>query len=133
METKRIKVMILNKQRGIQVKYIDDTLEAKQEIVGGLIEYTGYTLGENKDIELIVNEEGRYLDLDETLMIHPHMNIQTVLLGNIIITKSVDTEDGREAISLTREDIVDISRKLGTYGIGTNAEDLDYILGLNIA
>lgn len=133
METKRIKVMILNKQRGIQVKYIDDTLEAKQEIVGGLIEYTGYTLGENQDIELIVNEEGRYLDLDETLMIHHNMNIQTVLLGNVIITKSVDTEDGREAISLTREDIVDISRKLGTYGICNNNEDLDYILGLNIA
>lgn len=134
MKNERIKVIILNKVRGIQITYIDNTLKAMQNVVEGLIEYTSYKPLYEKGIELIVNEEGRLLDLPETLLIHDErLNAINVLHGNVIITKTEDTEEGRENVSLTREDIAYVCDNLGTLLIADKEDELEKILGLKVA
>lgn len=59
-EPKEKKIRVLYKEVGKapKVKIIDNTLEAKQKLVGGLIEVIPYN-----DLLLICNEEGKILDL----------------------------------------------------------------------
>lgn len=52
----KIKVLMLKTGQLPQVKEIDNTLEAMQKIVGGYIE----SVSLEKDVDLIVNEEGKY-------------------------------------------------------------------------
>ena len=57
-----MKTLILN-NRQLEQKDIDNTLEALQEIVGGYIEipFLSKVFFEN-DIDMIINEEGKYIE-----------------------------------------------------------------------
>ena len=55
-----IDVLIVEPNKLPYEKTIENTLEAKQEIVGGLIECTG--LLKDSEVSIICNEEGKYLD-----------------------------------------------------------------------
>lgn len=56
-----INVLIVEPNKLPYEKEIPNTLESKQEIVGGLIECTGII--EDKDVVIICNEEGKLLNL----------------------------------------------------------------------
>ena len=56
----KIKVLVVEPQKAPYVKEIDNTLEAKQEIVGGLIEQL---ISPKDDVAIILNEEGKLLNL----------------------------------------------------------------------
>lgn len=58
--SKEIRVVVVNTENRPKVSYIDNTLEAFQDLVGGSIEAI-YPF--NDDIALICNEEGKLLGL----------------------------------------------------------------------
>jgi hypothetical protein len=66
---------------------IENTLQAKQEIVGGYIE--NVTIGETEKgarIAAIINEEGKLIDLPFNKRLIGFKGAQDVLVGNIIIS-----------------------------------------------
>lgn len=56
----KIKVLVVEPNKAPYVKEIDNTLEAKQEIVGGLIEQL---ISPKDDVAIILNEEGKLHNL----------------------------------------------------------------------
>ena len=56
-EKKILRVLIKEPDKAPYVKEIEDTLEAKQEIVGGLIECV--EMPDMRNVDLFVNEEGK--------------------------------------------------------------------------
>ncbi|MBE5745972.1 MAG: DUF3846 domain-containing protein [Clostridiales bacterium] len=56
-EKKTLRVLIKEPDKAPYVKEIEDTLEAKQEIVGGLIECV--EMPDMRNVDLFVNEEGK--------------------------------------------------------------------------
>lgn len=62
-ETKKLKVIFKEVGKEPVVMEIDDTLEAKQELVGGLIEIVPY----KDDLLLVCNEEGKITNLKPNL------------------------------------------------------------------
>lgn len=88
----KIKVLIVESEKRPYVKYIENTLEEKQRIVGGLL----YFYEAEKDVDFIWNEEGKELDLEFNRVI-----TNDVIVGTFII---VGQKNG-ESISLTRKQI----------------------------
>ena len=62
-ETKKLKVIFKEVEKDPVVMEIDDTLEAKQKLVGGLIESVPY----KDDLLLVCNEEGKITNLKPNL------------------------------------------------------------------
>ena len=62
-ETKKLKVIFKEVEKDPVVMEIDDTLEAKQKLVGGLIEIVPY----KDDLLLVCNEEGKITNLKPNL------------------------------------------------------------------
>lgn len=56
-EKKTLRVLIKEPDKAPYVKEIEDTLEAKQEIIGGLIECV--EMPDMRNVDLFVNEEGK--------------------------------------------------------------------------
>jgi hypothetical protein len=88
-----VSVVIVEPNKPAKVKVIKNTLEAKQAIVGGLVECLGFG-----DYDILLNEEGKFLDLE------PNFGIfggQDYIAGTAIFIGS-DYDSG-EFISLTPE------------------------------
>ena len=69
MREEKIRVLIVEPHKEAREEYIDNTLEAMQEIVGGYIEVlTLLYPGEVRSV-LICNEEGKLLNLEENRVV----------------------------------------------------------------
>lgn len=62
--SKNLKILVKRVGEDPTVETIEDTLKAKQDLVGGLIEVVTY----NEDILLICNEEGKLFNLSPNLL-----------------------------------------------------------------
>lgn len=82
-----IQVVIVEPFKKPFKQMIENTLEAKQKIVGGYIE--NVTIGETEKgarVAAIINEEGKLIDLPFNKRLIGHKGAQDVLVGNIIIS-----------------------------------------------
>lgn len=59
MKKEKLKILFKKVGQEPKVKFIDNTLKAKQKLVGGLIEVISF----KDDTLIICNEEGKFLDL----------------------------------------------------------------------
>ena len=90
------KIRILYKEVGKepQIMFIDNTLEAKQELVGGLIEVVPY-----EDVLIICNEEGKLLNMPPNLVFE-----YDYIAGNCFVIG--DDYKNADFKSLTNEEIL---------------------------
>ena len=101
----KIKVVILNPGQEPFAQEIDDTLEAKQALVGGYIEYCPL-LGERGKggLELVCNEEGKIHNLDwNRTLVTESGEVYDVVAGTCFVTKT--NENTGEAVSLSDDDV----------------------------
>ena len=94
-----LKIVVVEPNKVPYVKEIEDTLEAKQAIVGGYIE----TIRLPQDFYIIVNEEGKMKGLEPNRMIRG----LDMLVGTFFITKSYN----RDFATLTDADAEAVIRK----------------------
>ena len=59
MKKEKLKILLKKVGYEAEIKFIDNTLKAKQKLVGGLIEIIDFT----DDTLIVCNEEGKLLDL----------------------------------------------------------------------
>lgn len=81
----KIKVIIIEPEKNPYVKEIYNTLKAKQEIVGGLIQCLPTMFSKEDSYDFIVNDEGKLLNLPFNRYIYDK---QDIVAGNIIIAKA---------------------------------------------
>ena len=62
-KVEKLKILLKKVGREAKVEYVDDTLEAKQKIVGGLIEVVPFELETLDDALIVCNEEGKLIGL----------------------------------------------------------------------
>ena len=62
-ENKKIRILYKEVGKEPQIMFIENTLEAKQKLVGGLIEVVPY-----EDVLIICNEEGKFLNMPPNLV-----------------------------------------------------------------
>lgn len=91
-EIEKIKVLIVERIRDPYIKEIEDTLEEKQKIVGGLIDFIEL----EDDVDLIFNEESKINNLEMNRIIK-----NDIVCGTFIICG----QRNGESISLTDEQI----------------------------
>ena len=91
-KSNKIKVLIVEAGKNPYVQEIENTLEEKQSIVGGLI----YFYEAEKNVDFIWNEEGKELDLEFNRLIK-----NDVIVGTFIIAG----QENGESISLNRKQI----------------------------
>ena len=82
---------------------VPDQLKRFQEIVGGYIEipYISEYLADHR-IDIIINEEGKILELPMTALVTDGTSIVDVICGNVIFAS---TDDDGNTIGLTPEQI----------------------------
>ena len=97
---KKIKVLLKKVGRKAEKIEIDDTLEAKQKLVGGLIEVAPFG-----KYDLVCNEEGKIMALYPNCVLNHDM-----ICGNFFVANS-DYETG-EFKSLTNEEIENLKGSL---------------------
>lgn len=99
MKDKKIRILVRRAGESATVGVIDNTLSAKQEIVGGMIEIPYNPDFDESGINLVCNEEGKFSD-------DPKPNVYwgdyDVVYGDIFFT--AHDEDG-EAVSLNPKQI----------------------------
>lgn len=84
----------------LNVVDIDGSLESLNKIVGGYIEMpTISTELASRKIDVVINEEGKLIDLKPTILAR---QIRDVIFGNVIF---IGSGDYGESISLTTEQI----------------------------
>lgn len=98
MKEENIKVIIIEPNKTPYVKEIPNTLEAKQEIVGGYIECVPSNFSEKNSYDLIVNEEGKIMGLPWNRYVYDK---QDILFGNIILAKLDELEENYVSIADT--------------------------------
>lgn len=98
-----MKVLVITTKGEYEEREIDNNLKTLQDIVGGYIEYVDIS---QDGLQMIVNEEGKILDLEynlgATLLFNTTHLYNDMILGNAII---VNTDDEGENKSITKEDI----------------------------
>ena len=81
----KIKVIVVEPEKEPYIKEIDNTLEVKQELVGGDIEIVSSLFSEKVDYDFIVNEEGKINGLPLNRFI---WNKKDAVAGNLVVAKS---------------------------------------------
>lgn len=104
-----MKVIMMEVMKPAEVKEIDGSLEGMQAIVGGLIEL--YCPFEDEAAGIIVNEEGKLLNLTENRMVLIDGKLMDILCGPAFIV-SLDSEDGNFT-DLTDDQIERLMPKIG--------------------
>lgn len=89
---KKIKILVVEPKKEPYEKIIDNTLEEKQKIVGGLIEFVEL----EETVDLICNDEGKMNNLEMNRII-----TNDIICGTFIICGQKDGD----SISLTDEEI----------------------------
>ena len=78
--------VIVNEGDGLRLKWIEDSLESLQEIVGGYIEMPNVSSLDEKGISMIINEEGKFISglRPNAVFVDDHDEILDLVMGNII-------------------------------------------------
>lgn len=97
MNVEKIKILIVEPTLDPYVKEVENTLEKKQKIVGGLIEFVEL----EDDIDLICNEKGKIYNLPMNRIIK-----NDIICGTFIIAG----QKNGESISLKDEQIKKIQK-----------------------
>ena len=124
MKTEKIKVIIVEPHKPARVALIDNTLEAKQEIVGGWIEAI-YPFDD--DVALICNEEGKINgeELNRPLF-DKDGRIYDIIAGTFIVCGLTDDDFGTLtdeqalhycAMYMTPYDYIAVNGKIMPYAI----------------
>lgn len=96
----KIRVIIVEPEKDPYVKEIYNTLRAKQDIVGGLIQCVPSLFDDKDTYDFIVNDEGKIIGLPLNRFIY---NKQDIVCGNLIIAKP-DLETG-DFISIEESEV----------------------------
>ena len=102
MNNNKLKILLKEVGKESKIQEIEDTLEAKQKLVGGLIEVVPFQ--RNSDILIVCNEEGKILNMFPNVMFG-----YDYIAGDCFFIRD-DYKGGFE--SLTDEDIKDIKKNL---------------------
>lgn len=123
------KVIIKKPNETAKVQYIESGLEELQNIVDGYIEYPYLEKLYEKGISIIVNEEGKLMDLEPSIALNHKGQMIDYYCGNVIFVGTKETEDGNENDSLTDEQIDFIKKYVfnGLKCITTKGNVLDVI------
>lgn len=123
------KVIIKKPNETAKVQYIESGLEELQNIVDGYIEYPYLEKFYEKGISIIVNEEGKLMDLEPSIALNHKGQMIDYYCGNVIFVGTKETEDGNENDSLTDEQIDFIKKYVfnGLKCITTKGNVLDVI------
>lgn len=105
----KIKVIVVEPEKEPYIKEIDDTLEAKQKLVGGDIEIVSSFFSDKVDYDFIINEEGKIRGLPLNRWI---WDKKDAVVGNLIIAKS-DYYTG-EFVDMDDNDISFVLEKIKT-------------------
>jgi hypothetical protein len=109
---KKIKVMLKTPDNTTKLVHIEDSLEELQKQVGGYIEYPYYKKLNDKNIAIIVNEEGKLIGLDPCIAFVYDNKIIDYAVGNVIFVGIEYGEEWTENTSLTDEQIKYIQNQL---------------------
>lgn len=106
----KIKVVILNPGQEPFAQEIEDTLESKQKLVGGYIEYVPLLGDRGKGgLELVCNEEGKIHGLEPNRTLVDEIGrVYDVTCGTCFVTKT--NEETGEAVSLSDDDVYHAKR-----------------------
>lgn len=115
---RNIKVLVVEANKLPYEKTIKNTLQAKQELVGGLIEYT-YVLDDDS-VALVCNEEGKLMGLELNRDIG-----YDVIAGPFFI---VGYDDSGEDRSLTDEQLEKYKNRFGKESIEKTKEIVSKII-----
>ena len=102
-ENKKIRILYKEIGKEPQIMFIDNTLEAKQKLVGGLIEVVPY-----EDVLIICNEEGKLLNMPPNLVFE-----YDYIAGNCFVIG--DDYKNADFKSLTDEEILKYREDLKKY------------------
>ena len=123
MENKKLlKVLIKEPDKKPYVKEIEDTLEAKQAIVGGLIECV--SMPNTSDVDLYVNEEGKLDNLQGNFWLPEY---EDCTVGTCFMV-GYDEESG-ENVDITDKQIKQCEKYISMFQIPIG---LDLYLDFNI-
>lgn len=99
-----IQIVVKKPLEAPEVITIENTLKAKQDIVGGWIEYLTFY-----DFDLYLNEEGKLSKLPSNLKFP-----QDIVVGTVYVTKA--NEEGND-VGLTDEEAQEVIQHLNQYAI----------------
>ena len=101
-----IRVIVQEPFKKAEVKFINNTLEEKQAIVGGYIEYIPYNPSFEENYTMYGNEEAKILQLPYNFPMFYQMDGNTqlsdVILGTVLILKK--NAEGQD-VSLDQDDV----------------------------
>lgn len=101
--TDKLKVIYKEVGKKPKTMFIEDTLEAKQKAVGGLIEVVPY----KENLLLVCNDEGKLLDLPANVQF-----LNDYIAGNFFIVGD-DYENGGFK-SLTQKEVMEVKKDLNS-------------------
>lgn len=106
----RIQVVLIEPQKKPVKKWIDNSLEEMQKLVGGWIE--NVTIGSSEDarIGIMLNEEGKLIGLPVNRILRGRSG-SDVLVGTFFVTAYNDEGD---QVSLTEKEADDFIRRFST-------------------
>lgn len=119
-----IQVMVKRPNENLEILNIEDNLEELQSIVEGYIEYVPVNKLSEKNIEIIVNDEGKINGLEASLAIGHKGNIVDVICGNAIFISFKKTRKGIESDSLNEDQIIYIKDLLSKNAAVTTYGDI---------
>ncbi|MBP3930248.1 MAG: DUF3846 domain-containing protein [Peptostreptococcaceae bacterium] len=117
---------VIIRDNTLELKVIENTLHTFQEIVGGLIEvpFVSHKLYE-KGIDIIINEEGKLLDLKPSMVVMNEGKIIDIIHGNVIFT-SYDNYGNQKSLTQEQTDyILELVNKRVKFELGEERKKLD--------
>lgn len=120
-----IKTLIISNNT-LELKTIENNLRKFQEIVGGLIEtpFVSHRLYE-KGIDIIINEEGKGLNLKPSMVVMNEGKIIDIICGNIIFTSHDNYGNQKSLTQEQIEYIVELVTNRVQFELGEEREKLD--------
>lgn len=120
-----IKTLIISNNT-LELKTIENNLRKFQEIVGGLIEtpFVSHRLYE-KGIDIIINEEGKGLNLKPSMVVMNEGKIIDIICGNIIFTSHDNYGNQKSLTQEQIEYIVELVTNRVQFELGEERKKLD--------
>lgn len=112
--SKDLRVLVKRVGREPTIEFIKDTLKAKQELVGGLIEVVSY----NDEILLICNEEGKLFNLPPNLA----FDYDYIAGDCFFVGDDYDKGDYKDLTDKQVEDLREMIREREIHYISTDSE-----------
>lgn len=111
-EEKYMKAMVFNGKKLVTKNYNEDSYDFIKSNVDGFIERVLLRDLDERNIDMWVNEDGKFRDLETTALLFYEGKIYDEIVGNIVFTR----HEGEETTSLTDDDIKFIKEKFNSDG-----------------